>query len=1076
MSSALAFLAVLAALLFPAALAAQPPASEPTFSESLDVRVAEVEVVVTGPDGKPAQGLTREDFQVLEDGRPAEVTSVAAASFRPLALAVFLDETSLAGPARSTALAGLRKFLASGLKPGDRALLARWDGSLAIQEEWTGDAAALVAALGRIGASAPRSRPALQERNAVRQEIQQAPPFDEERGNGIIIAQAEAALANLRLYAQTRADGTRAALGALQQTLALLAGSPDRKVLLYVGGGLPLRPGADLFDIWLAKYSQLASRLAVSPFEATRFDATPLVQQMVERSNAAGISIYALALPESGAASADRPATAGGDGEDAARALRTLATGTGGRVTTDVQNPAAFLAGTERDLAGAYSIGYTPPPGGKTGRHRIEIRVRGGALAARYREERFDALDPLLQKAVAALGNAGGGANPLKLELAVEEEMKEKDGRLKVVAVASLPLSTLAVQPQEHYHVAHLTLAVAARDGKGKISGIPRAEVPVEIPNERLLAAPGEAAGYRFTLHLAPGESMVAVAARDDAGGNDSVLRAVYKGLGTGFTASPVAGSGRPEKSAERPAAGTQVESAALLMSGQEGGEIPLMALALPVPGEEGKVHVLVRVRMDGPALLAGQTGDSMRVETALYALGSGGGIQASLLENVELGLAPQREAVRRSGVDLLGSLDLKPGTYSLRLLARNAATGRLGVRTLPLAVPDPKGLDTAGLQPPPAEEPRPTVRTSGLGPLDPPPFPTDAAVASQAAPAPLPLPETAEGRRTRAALRTAYREGLARLAAGRPEEAVAAVASLEDSRLRQAGWPAEINRLVEIEVQAAGELAAVDPECLVPLLRLHQRLYEEATLKHRLAGSSVARDVAFHLIDLLRPRAPKLARRFTSTLGIELLRGGLKSSGEPAIRRALEEDPGDEVILLELAADAERRSDHAAAVPRLEELLRAHPENREARLRLAIDLGRVGRPQESATLLEALIREEPAGWRLSLAFQELARLRNAQGVPSAAIQILRQGLERLPGDEKLTLLLAAALEKSVGSAAAGEILAAFRPEGDTGGGAARHRYNDRPEEPLAVALGDLEREAAARRPALARTLEKTPP
>jgi hypothetical protein len=327
-----------------------------------------------------------------------------------------------------------------------------------------------------------------------------------------------------------------------------------------------------------------------------------------------------------------------------------------------------------------------------------------------------------------------------------------------------------------------------------------------------------------------------------------------------------------------------------------------------------------------------------------------------------------------------------------------------------------------------------------------------------------------------RTALRTAYRAGLARLAAGRPDEALAAVAALEDSRLLHASWPAEVDRLVEIETGAAGELAAVDPECLVPLLRLHQRLYEDATLKHRLSGSSVARDVVFRLIDLLRPRGPELARRFTSTLGVELLRGGLKSWGEPAVQRALEEDPGNEVILLELAADAERRSDHAAAVPRLEELLRAHPENREARLRLALDLARLGRRQEARPLLEALTREETDGWRLSLAFQELARLHLANGAVDAGLRVLREGLARLPGDEKLTLLLAAALERSVGAAAAREVLAGFEPEKDGGGGAARHRYNDRPEEALATALAELDREAAARLPALARALEKTPP
>src|SRR5436305_586440 len=448
--------ALLLALLLPAILHAQPPASEPTFSESLDVRETQVEVVVTGHDGRPVPGLTREDFKVREDGKPAEVTQVSAAASQPLMIAVFLDDLSLGGTARSNAIAGLRRFFASGLKPGDHVLLARWDGTLAVQGDPTGDAAALGAILDRLGAS------------------------------------------------------------------------------------LPVRGSAQ------------------------------------ER-----VSIYALALPASGVASAGSVTRAGTDPEDAGRALRTLAASTGGRVTTDVQNPAAFLAGTERDLAGAYLLSYAPPAGSKSGSHKIEIRVRNGELAARYREERYDTdartRDPLLQRSLAVLGGAAGGANPLRVELTVEEEIPEQDGRLRLTAIVSLPLAALTVQPQEHYHVARLTLAVAARDGRGKVSGIPHAEVPVEIPHERLLAAPGESAGYRFTLHLAPGESVVAVAARDDASGTVSVVRADHGGSGKGFAASPGEPGGEAEGTARLTTA-VAVESAALLMSGQEGGDVPLNA------------------------------------------------------------------------------------------------------------------------------------------------------------------------------------------------------------------------------------------------------------------------------------------------------------------------------------------------------------------------------------------------------------------------------------------------------------------------------------------------------------------
>jgi hypothetical protein len=206
--------------------------------------------------------------------------------------------------------------------------------------------------------------------------------------------------------------------------------------------------------------------------------------------------------------------------------VRTLAAGTGGRVVTDLQNPAPFLEGVGRDIGAAYVIGYTPAPPGKKARHRIKVTVRGGELLARYREERFDGTggDPLLRRAISTLW-AGGGANTLKAELSVEEQTKEEDGRFRVSAIVSLPIASVLLRPQEHFHVAHLTVAIVARDGKGHITGAPRAEFPIEIPNEKLLSAPGQTAGYRFTMHLAPGESIVAVALRDDMSGAESVLR-----------------------------------------------------------------------------------------------------------------------------------------------------------------------------------------------------------------------------------------------------------------------------------------------------------------------------------------------------------------------------------------------------------------------------------------------------------------------------------------------------------------------------------------------------------------------
>ncbi len=538
--------AVFAVLSFLAvAVGAQPPASPPSFSESLEVRETQLEVLVTD-GGQPVQGLTREDFQVFEDGQVAEVTNVSATADQPIMLAVFLDETSLRGSPRSTALAGLRRFFTENLRPRDRVLLLRWDGSLEIHGDPTGDAAALGTRLDGLGTGVSGGSRA-QERTTIRQEIEQAYPPDDEQFRALSKAQAAAIQAILRNYVQTRENETRSLLAAFQQTLALLSTLPERKALLYVGGGLPLRPGADLFAAWDAKFRAFAGELGASPLTSLNSAASRWIQETIDRANASGITLNALALPETGTVSAaSRTAELAFDPEDSARALRNLASGTGGRVVTDVQNPAGFLARTASDVAGSYVLSYTPPPGHPRehrGKHRIQVKVRAGALAARHREERVDGdgVDPLLRRALAALWTSlDTEKNPLKAEVAIEEETQEEDGRFRVTAIVSLPLAAVYVQPQENFHAAHLTVAVAARDGKGRISGLPRAEFPIEIPNERLLSAPGHTAGYRFTLHLAPGESVLAVALRDDLSGAQSVVR-------TALTPGITPGVAKPE-------------------------------------------------------------------------------------------------------------------------------------------------------------------------------------------------------------------------------------------------------------------------------------------------------------------------------------------------------------------------------------------------------------------------------------------------------------------------------------------------------------------------------------------------
>jgi len=223
------------------------------------------------------------------------------------------------------------------------------------------------------------------------------------------------------------------------------------------------------------------------------------------------------------------------------------------------------------------------------------------------------------------------------------------------------------------------------------------------------------------------------------------------------------------------------------------------------------------------------------------------------------------------------------------------------------------------------------------------------------------------------------------------------------------------------------------------------------------------------------------VARRFSTVFGIELLRRGVLVQGGQMLQSVLAEDPGNEAALLELASSAERRGAHEAAIPYLQALLRAHPDHRDARFRLTLDQALLGQAAEAEKGLRAVIQEkaqeeaqeETGGWRLALAYQELARMQLAQQLPGA-VKTLREGLQRCPGDEKLTFLLAALLDHTGQRGESRQLLATFKPQEGDGGGAARRRYSGPPEEPLATLNAEFGREAAEKLPALANALEKT--
>ena len=98
--------------------AAEPAARQFTSG----VNVVEVYAAVTDSAGNPVTGLRREDFTVVEDGRPQTVTAFAEGDF-PLSVAVALDRSfSMGAKQLPTAISAARTFLGE-LRPQDQSMV-----------------------------------------------------------------------------------------------------------------------------------------------------------------------------------------------------------------------------------------------------------------------------------------------------------------------------------------------------------------------------------------------------------------------------------------------------------------------------------------------------------------------------------------------------------------------------------------------------------------------------------------------------------------------------------------------------------------------------------------------------------------------------------------------------------------------------------------------------------------------------------------------------------------------------------------------------------------------------------------
>jgi VWFA-related protein len=116
--------------------------------------------------------------------------------------------------------------------------------------------------------------------------------------------------------------------------------------------------------------------------------------------------------------------------------------------------------------------------------------------------------------------------------------------------------------------------------------------------------------------------------------------------------------------------------------------DLDVNLLVSPFRAADQHAYVPVIIEVGGERLLAGHKEDKLTVEFYTYVSDAQGEMKDFLTQKVALDVKKGRQAVLAGGVKYYGHLELPAGDYRVRVLVRDAETGRTGVQTAPLRVP----------------------------------------------------------------------------------------------------------------------------------------------------------------------------------------------------------------------------------------------------------------------------------------------------------------------------------------------------------------------------------------------------
>ncbi|HYM62162.1 MAG TPA: VWA domain-containing protein [Thermoanaerobaculia bacterium] len=521
-SRQLALLVSSAIAIAPALHAQSKPAeADQKLFETIEVRVINLDAIVTGKDGKPVTGLAKGDFEVFENGVKQEITNFVevrgkgpAASpapapaaqpetpepeRRPRRIVIFIDNATIHPFHRNAVLEATGRFLQNNVRQGDQVMIATWASSLAVVLPLTSDRAAMDAALKRLASQTTLGAKSDKEeyrwrlqvlisewRTTRSRQVELGPPFDQ----GLDVA---------RIYAKQAAHDMRQKQEALKSVLAALRLIEGRKILVLVTERFSDNP-SDYFLAYLDSIKQnFAGGANATPLsESSDFLIPALVPGIADAANSSGVTLYPIngagkesdiedVLPDPSAQGSTLPSTPMIHLQSGSMTMHGIAEATGGTALNGSSNWNLALDSIASDLDSYYSIGYRATGKRQDRINNVEVRLKNRKYSVRARRA-------IVEKSIASelvdsvVGNLfyPVSKNDLMIEATAGAPAAATGNSISVPLAIRIPMESLTLLPDGSDLTGSFVVCAAFSRSDGAVSKVDNQVREFRFPAESL--------------------------------------------------------------------------------------------------------------------------------------------------------------------------------------------------------------------------------------------------------------------------------------------------------------------------------------------------------------------------------------------------------------------------------------------------------------------------------------------------------------------------------------------------------------------------------------------------------------